>query len=163
MLSRNKVVSKQFSEMSGKDEPAASPAIDRAAIIKALLYSGLNIFSATGRIRLASQSLIEGAIFSSCAPCITAIVFANKAVFAVYGFKFVCALTLIHTVRQMIKLVTTLRLTVPASLECHLGRNDDPQQSRLLHTQETYCPPADASSNGFRRIGRPQVRSLPCI
>lgn len=50
----------------------------KAAWVKPLLYGGLNIISASG------------------------IVFANKAVFSTYGFKFTCALTWIHTMFTLV-------------------------------------------------------------
>lgn len=50
----------------------------KAAWVKPLLYGALNIASASG------------------------IVFANKAVFTTYGFKFTCALTWIHTICTLV-------------------------------------------------------------
>ena len=50
----------------------------KASWVKPLLYGALNIASASG------------------------IVFANKAVFSTYGFKFTCALTWIHTIFTLV-------------------------------------------------------------
>lgn len=60
-------------------------AAKQAAWVKPVLYGALNIVSASG------------------------IVFANKSVFATYGFKFTCTLTLIHTVFTLVGMRLFLR------------------------------------------------------
>lgn len=63
---------------AGSPPKKAHLAKKQAAWVKPVLYGALNIVSASG------------------------IVFANKAVFTTYGFKFTCALTLIHTLFTMV-------------------------------------------------------------
>lgn len=64
------------------------PGENQAPWVKPLLYGALNIASASG------------------------IVFANKAVFSTYGFKFTCALTWIHTLCTLVGMRIFLRLGI---------------------------------------------------